>query len=98
MKYGIPKGHPNYNITKGLYLRHGITLEEKTKLLEEQNNKCAICETTDFGKSSPHVDHCHTTQTIRGVLCNSCNRGLGLFKDNINSLAKAIIYLERYRE
>lgn len=40
------------------------------------------------------VDHCHTTGTVRGLLCHNCNRALGLFSDKINNLNKAIGYLE----
>jgi hypothetical protein len=41
-----------------------------------------------------HIDHCHTTGKVRGVLCDLCNKGLGQFKDNIETLEKAINYLK----
>lgn len=40
------------------------------------------------------VEHNHTTGRIRGLLCNNCNRGVGLLKDNLNILKRAIIYLQ----
>ncbi len=49
------------------------------------------------GKLKPQrccVDHCHKTGKIRGLLCASCNGGLGLFKDNPQALANAILYLK----
>lgn len=39
------------------------------------------------------LDHCHTTGEVRGVLCRQCNQALGLFKDNLETLENAIIYL-----
>lgn len=39
------------------------------------------------------LDHCHVTNKIRGVLCQNCNQALGLFKDNINTLTQAHLYL-----
>lgn len=62
-------------------------------LLQKQNGKCAICGTKDFGKKAPNVDHCHATGVIRGLLCCSCNRGIGLLKDDPELLLKAAGYL-----
>ena len=78
--------------------RYGLTKPLVTTLSEAQDNKCAICDTQlDWSKSakanSAVVDHCHRQGFIRGILCNHCNRALGLFKDSISSLEKAIIYL-----
>lgn len=71
-------------------------------MLEDQHNHCAICGTTNGmgnGVANPKnitlaVDHCHITGKIRGLLCNLCNRALGLFQDNIMNLEMAITYLE----
>lgn len=74
--------------------RFGITLEMYNNMLQEQNNSCAICgkhESEEHQNLS--VDHCHTTGKVRGLLCSHCNTGLGLFKDNIDNLQKAIKYL-----
>jgi hypothetical protein len=51
---------------------------------------CMICKATDNLK----VDHCHKTRRLRCVLCNSCNRGLGFFKDDATLLKRAALYLE----
>lgn len=79
------------------YLRtqFGITHAEYEMLLTAQGGVCAICGTTDPGRSSPyfHIDHCHATNTIRGLLCNGCNLGLGHFKDDTDRLNAAIAYL-----
>lgn len=73
----------------------GITKEEYLNLLEKQNGVCAICNQTCT--KSLAVDHDHTTSKIRGLLCNSCNRGLGYLKDSIAILKAATTYLEYYK-
>lgn len=67
------------------------TTEKALQLLaEKQNFSCKIC------KESPLklvVDHCHITGKIRGLLCNACNRGLGMFQDDPKILYEAFHYL-----
>jgi len=62
-------------------------------MLKKQNNKCKICN-TKFSKVTSNIDHCHTTNKVRGILCTACNMGLGLFKDNTENLTNAITYLK----
>ena len=82
----------NYMLNKN----YGITIEEYDLLLEQQDNKCAICGTnTPGGKGRFHVDHDHTSGAIRGLLCSSCNIGLGHFKDDPEILILAAEYLSR---
>jgi hypothetical protein len=79
-------------------LRHdfGITLIDYNKLLEKQGGGCAICgKKSKESKTMLAVDHNHTTKKVRGILCASCNNGLGRFFDNTEYLAKAIEYLNR---
>lgn len=78
--------------------KYGVTLEEVDRILIAQGGGCAICGSKRprggrFGQWQ--LDHCHNSQQIRGVLCGSCNRGLGLFGDSIANLEKAISYLEQ---
>lgn len=73
---------------------YGLTEEEFNTMLKNQGHKCAICGTTDWGRPSPSIDHCHTTGKVRGLLCNNCNRALGLFKDNPETLKRAAEYLK----
>ncbi len=78
--------------------RYGITKTDYDYLLNKQNKKCAICGATevlrkDKRNDSLYVDHCHSTGKIRGLLCNNCNSGLGMFKDKIENLKAAIEYL-----
>ena len=67
------------------------------QLKEEFKNftGCAICgeKTEDIV-----VDHCHDKNVYRGLLCQLCNRGLGNFKDNTDSLERAIEYLNKYKD
>lgn len=63
----------------------------KRRLLEIQGYECSICHTS-VGESAA-LDHSHKDGRVRGVLCHSCNVGLGYFKDNPESLRTAIEYL-----
>lgn len=83
----------------GWYKRtYGITLEQYNELLTKQSGVCAICGNKETalkkGKiKSLGVDHDHTTGKVRGLLCDACNRGLGSFKEDKNSLLWAVGYL-----
>lgn len=74
--------------------RYGIYPEDKEKMLIAQNRRCKICNIEVEGRTA-HLDHCHKTGKVRGVLCNKCNHGIGLFGDSIISLEKAILYLKK---
>lgn len=71
--------------------KFGLSKEEYDQMLIDQNNQCAICK-RKIGREAA-VDHCHTTNKIRGLLCRSCNLGLGAFKDNMDTIRKAINYI-----
>ena len=71
---------------------YGITKEEFYEMMEKQNHQCAICKIS-IDRSS-HVDHCHSTGKVRGILCMNCNKGLGFFKDNTENIQSAIEYLK----
>jgi hypothetical protein len=71
--------------------RYGLTAAEVDALIEAQGGRCAVCRE----RPAEHVDHDHLTSTVRGVLCFSCNGGLGLFRDRVDVMRKAIDYLER---
>lgn len=89
--------HHDKRRTAELNRAHGIILEEYDEMLLEQNGCCAICgiHYTSL-KKRLGVDHDHNSGIIRGLLCNKCNIGLGMFKDNIESLMNAIKYLNRF--
>lgn len=69
---------------------YGITIEQYEHMYLNQKGRCAICFKN---MDKLHVDHCHDTKKVRGLLCGNCNRGLGLFKDNFYYLDRASEYL-----
>jgi Recombination endonuclease VII len=74
---------------------YGVTEDEFKILIDNQLNKCLLC-CAEFGKDNkPHVDHDHDKKLVRGLLCHSCNVGLGHFKDNVDTLQRAINYLNK---
>jgi hypothetical protein len=64
---------------------------------EVKTKKCAICGIQVEGRFV-HIDHNHVTGMIRGVLCRSCNIGIGAFKDSSQTIRKAFSYLSTYGE
>lgn len=82
------------------YRQYGITDDDYRTMLAEQGGVCAICHTDDWGKGGSryvaHIDHNHATGQVRGLLCFSCNTGLGSLKDDPERLRSALAYLERF--
>ena len=75
------------------FRKYGLTQAKYNSLFELQKGRCQIC-----GGDLNHglnVDHDHKTGTVRGLLCSYCNTGLGLFRDDVSTLARAIAYLVR---
>jgi len=73
--------------------RYGVDAEWYKKQWIKQDGKCLIC-TASLEAVGDHVDHDHDTLKPRGLLCGHCNRGLGLFRDSVANLRRAIDYLE----
>lgn len=82
----------------GQLRKYGLTVEQYDAMLAAQDGRCAICRQPP----APHlsmrelllfVDHDHTTQSVRGLLCHRCNSGLGIFYDDPRLLRRAIAYL-----
>jgi hypothetical protein len=76
-----------------LYKRLGVTPEMYDTMLTEQNGCCAICGTLPTPDRSLCVDHCHSTNKVRGLLCDKCNRILGQWNDDPAVFNRAISYL-----
>jgi hypothetical protein len=81
-KYKNPDGSP--------FDRHGYE-----KMLSAQGGHCALCDRTptQYANGVLHVDHCHDTMKVRGVLCPGCNTSLGHLGDDIPGLVRALAYL-----
>ena len=79
-----------HNESGTLKYKYGITVEERQALLNKQGGTCAICPST----TKLSVDHCHDTGKVRGILCHTCNVGLGMFHNDVEKLRAAIAYLE----
>lgn len=77
---------------------YGMTFNDYDKMYKEQLGGCAICGKgiPSTWKTGVHIDHDHKTGKVRGLLCPNCNRGLGLFKENTNTLLSACEYLNRH--
>lgn len=78
--------------------KYGITVNEYNQILEAQNHACAICGSKNGGFKkirSFAIDHDHLTGKVRGLLCQPCNTGLGLFRDSTEIIGKAMSYLSK---
>lgn len=74
----------------------GITLEDYERLFAQQRGRCAICTTTCPGHTKHfHVDHCHKTGVVRGLLCAPCNMGIGQLGDDPDRIEAAAAYLRK---
>ncbi len=77
--------------------KYKITLEERNTIEVKQNSKCAICGVHSSKEiRGLFIDHNHKTNQVRGLLCNSCNRGIGYFRDDKDIVEKARIYLHEH--
>lgn len=89
---------------KSLRQEYGITVEQYAEMFEAQGGRCKICDTAILSqlmntrgtprRTVAHVDHCHETGRVRGLLCFNCNIGLGKFQDDAQVLLKAMQYLQ----
>ncbi|GHF49430.1 recombination endonuclease VII [Streptomyces morookaense] len=69
---------------------YGITEAQRDEMITAQAGVCCIC----LAASAVHVDHCHETDRVRGVLCFNCNSALGKLRDDVGVMRRAIAYLE----
>jgi hypothetical protein len=78
-----------------LKFRYGLTYEDYVKMYDDQDGKCKICEREYSlgGTNGLYVDHCHTTNIVRGLLCPICNTAIGWFKEDKKIFENAIKYL-----
>jgi hypothetical protein len=91
-----PEGRKRrYGASKKCYYKrkYGMTIQQRDELLARQGG-CAICKSqTPRGRHGWHVDHCHVSGRVRGILCNTCNLGLGALQDSPEICDAAANYL-----
>lgn len=95
-----PKQSKEYRRKHHLKWRYGISHEDYVQMLSDQGGGCAVCGTTEIGDqraSHFHVDHCHTSGKVRGLLCMGCNAAIGSAGDDPSRLRALADYLERPR-
>jgi len=77
---------------------YGVSLQQYERMHAEQDGRCAVClRDVILHDKMTHLDHCHVTGKVRGILCHFCNTALGKFGDNTEILKRAIDYLEAHR-
>lgn len=81
--------HYHKNRLRILAKRYGVPESS----LESLSNCCEICGST----YKLCIDHCHTSGIVRGMLCDSCNRGIGFLGESVERLLEAIAYLDKHR-
>ena len=72
--------------------KYNLSADDYDKMLKKQKNRCKICHRKE-GKFKFHVDHCHKTNKVRGILCHQCNWYLGTIDKDIRVLKR----LEKYK-
>jgi hypothetical protein len=77
---------------------YGISMNDYNRMYVEQDRKCLLCKNPCSSGRNLSVDHCHKTGKVRGLLCINCNQGLGKFKDNIELMKSAILYIENHNK
>lgn len=108
VRYNNPESHERNKMDRNIYLKnrkdstrkwylkttYGLTPEQYESLYSDSNGRCYICK--EEKEYYLHVDHNHKTGEVRGLLCNHCNRGIGMLKENIDILESAIKYIRKY--
>lgn len=90
-----PAGYKAHTRNSNLKRMYGITASEFDALLAAQGGVCAICGGREPRGKNWHLDHCHESRAIRGVLCHPCNLALGYLQDQPERAEAAAAYLRR---
>jgi len=77
---------------------YGISLEDLNQMFVSQSGRCKLCNVEMHlgGKKRNRacIDHDHATGIVRGLLCFFCNAGLGMFEENVETMERAILYVQ----
>ena len=93
----------NKKPSRPAYIRHNLTIEKYESMLVDGLAVCEICKVTEVDGVGKVIDHDHTCcphahscgECVRGILCNHCNQALGLFREDVDRLRAAVLYLSR---
>lgn len=87
--------NPHLKTSYRLKREFGITLEQYNEMFQNQQGKCKICliHQSKLSKALA-VDHCHSTKKVRGLLCSTCNIGIGCLGDSVENINRALEYLK----
>ena len=80
------RNNPDLRRNNMIWTRYKLRPEDLERMLAEQDNRCILCERS-FDMVQYHVDHCHRTGRIRGLLCPSCNKSLGWYENRSTAVA-----------
>ena len=97
-----PEKWARTNRHRQIKIKYNLTKDQSLKMLADQRSQCKSCKDPISMYSyeehdTCHIDHCHVTGKVRGLLCGKCNTGLGYFNDDVQRLRCAISYLEESR-
>lgn len=99
------KANPEQSKHHQLKNKFGISIQEYREMQQIRKNKCDICDKSEvvFSRRGNKirdlsVDHNHKTSRVRGLLCQGCNKGIGLLREDIKILNAAIKYLRKHNE
>ena len=80
-----------------IWRKYGLTVKDYAYMANEQGLKCATCATRlDLDSKDTHIDHCHATNRVRGLLCVRCNLALGFARDNASVLRTMAMYIDHH--
>lgn len=77
---------------------YGITQKDYDDILLKQNGVCAICKRPCASGRRLAVDHCHSSDKVRGLLCSKCNMGIGMANESVSTLTAMIEYIRAFDE
>lgn len=76
--------------------KYGLTEDRYQEMVSVQDGVCAICRRpNNHPKRRLYIDHNHETGVVRGLLCQKCNTGLGMFEDDPLKMRAAMAYIEQ---
>lgn len=89
------KDNPKSQAGYALKHKYGLSVADKNRMILEQSFKCASCAIDFDLHKQIHVDHCHDTGAIRGILCSDCNISLGRMKENPERIRGLAVYADK---